>query len=89
MAVMDRNGPHHVALPTYRCLGHNYLTMHFFCEQLSLSPRAHSLRQDGRDLTVFCFAERSDAEHFRKRFGGEFLHGNLEEYGNLRVLGSV
>src|SRR5262245_46879351 len=30
--TMDRNWPCQVALPVYRCLGHNYLTIRFFCE---------------------------------------------------------
>jgi hypothetical protein len=30
-AMMDRQWPHQVAVPSYRCLGHNYRTMHFFC----------------------------------------------------------
>jgi len=74
-AMMDRQWPHQIALPAYRCLGHNYLTMRFFCEaeRLSLCPRTHSLRRDDQDVLVFCFAERAHAEQFLTHFGGKFL----------------
>jgi hypothetical protein len=74
-AMMDRQWPHQVALPAYRCLGHNFLTMHFFChgEGLSLCTRRHSYRDNDVDMTVFCFAKRDHAEKFRGRFGGDFL----------------
>jgi hypothetical protein len=56
-ATIDRDWPHQVALPAYRCLGHNYLTMHL--RAVSPYPRTRSLRQDGQVMTVFCFAERN------------------------------
>jgi hypothetical protein len=73
--TMDRNWPYRIALPAYRCLGHDYLTIRFFCEGegLSLSPRTHSLRRDYEDLVIFCFAQRQHAEQFRERFDGEFI----------------
>ncbi len=74
-AMMDRQWPHQVALPSYRCMGHAYLTLHFFCEGegLSLCSRRHSYRQNDVDMTVFCFAQRAHAEKFRDHFGGEFI----------------
>ena len=74
-AMMDRDWPHQVAVPAYRCLGHNHLTIHFFCqgEGLSLCRRRHSYRHNDVDITVFCFANREHAEKFRNRFGGDFL----------------
>jgi len=74
-AMMDRQWPHQVALPAYRCTGHTYLTMQFFCEaqRLSLCTRRHCYRENDVDMTVFCFAERNHAEKFRDRFGGDFL----------------
>ena len=74
-AMMDRQWPHQVALPAYRCLGHNYLTMRFFCEGegLSLCPRTHSLRRDDQDVLVFSFAKHTHAEQFRDRFSGDSL----------------
>ena len=72
-ATIDRDWPHQVALPEYRCSGRNYVTIHLFCEDLSLCPRGHFIYRDGVGMNVFCFAERAHAEHFQKRFGGEFL----------------
>jgi hypothetical protein len=74
MAMMDRQWPHQVALPTIRCHGHNYVTMRLFCEPLSLYPRTHSFRRDDADVIVFSFAEHAHAEKFPQRFGGEFLN---------------
>ena len=72
---MDRDWPHQVALPAYRCMGHEYLTIHIFCqaEELSLCRRRHSYRQNDIDMTVFCFAERKHADQFQARFGGELI----------------
>jgi len=44
--------------PAYRCLGHNDLSIQFFCEELSLYPRTHCFRRGDVDMTVFCFGER-------------------------------
>jgi hypothetical protein len=71
--TIDRDWPHQVALPAYRCTGHNYVTIRLFCEGLSLCTRGHSFRRDDIDMTVFCFAERAHAEQFKERFGGEFI----------------
>jgi hypothetical protein len=56
-------------------MGHNYLTIHFFCEaeSLSLCTRRHSYRQNDIDMTAFCFAKRKHAQQFRERFGGELI----------------
>jgi hypothetical protein len=72
-ATIDRDWPHQVALPAHRCTGGNYVTIHLFCEGLTLCPRGHSFYRDGTDMNVFCFAERENAEQFRERFGGEFI----------------
>jgi hypothetical protein len=37
--IMNRQWPRQVALPAYRCHGHNYITIRLFCEPLSLCPR--------------------------------------------------
>src|SRR5262249_16541022 len=71
--LIDRDWPHQVALPAYRCHGHNYLTMRLFCEALSLFPRTHSLRRDDEDKIVFSFATHAHAEKFLKRFSGEII----------------
>jgi len=72
---MDREWPHQVALPAYRCNGGNYITIRLFCDEhrLSLCTRTHSFRHDDYDVIVFCFAERAHAEQFRAQFGGDFL----------------
>jgi len=49
------------ALQEYRCRGHNYVTIHLFCEGLSLCPRGHFFYRDGVGMSVFCFAKRADA----------------------------
>jgi hypothetical protein len=71
--TIDREWPHQVTLRADHCAGHNYVTIHLFCEGLSLCPRGHSFRRDDIDMTVFCFAERAHADQFRERFGGEFI----------------
>jgi len=58
-AMRDRDWPHQVALPAYRCLGHNFLTIHFFYQGGTvLCTRRHAYV----DMTVFCFAKRAHAE---------------------------
>ena len=72
-ATIDRDWTRQIALPPYRCTGGNYVTIHLFCQDLTLCPRGHSFYRDGIDMNVFCFAEREHAEQFRERFGGEFI----------------
>jgi hypothetical protein len=72
--MIDREWPHQVALPAERCSGHNYVTIHLFCDGLSLCPRGHFFRRSGIDMHVFCFAQRAHAEQFQERFGGEFVN---------------
>jgi hypothetical protein len=33
--MMEREWPHQVALPAYRCHGHNYVTLRLFCEPVT------------------------------------------------------
>jgi hypothetical protein len=68
--MMDRRWPHQVVLAAARCTGHNYVTLRLFCEGLTLCPRTHSFREND---VVFCFADRSHAEQFKERFGGELI----------------
>lgn len=56
-----------------RCRGHQYVTLHLFCEALSLCPRGHSFYRDDVEMVVFCFAELEHAVKFSLRFGGEFI----------------
>ena len=71
--TIDRDWPHQVALPAERCLGGHYVTIRLFCEGLSLCTRGHSFRRNDIDMNVFCFAQRTHAEQFCDRFGGEFI----------------
>jgi hypothetical protein len=54
-------------------MGHNYRSMNFFCQELSLSPPTHALCRNDADVLVFSFAVRAHAQKFLDRFGGEFL----------------
>jgi len=46
--MMDRNWPHQAALPAYRCLGHNYLSIQFSAKSC-------------RSVTLFCLASAHTA----------------------------
>jgi hypothetical protein len=71
--TMDRQWPHQVALPAWRCTGANYVTIHLFCEGLTLCPRTHSFRTNDTDMLVFCFADRAHADQFQAHFGGAII----------------
>ena len=71
--TIDREWPHQVALRADRCTGPNYVTIHLFCEELSLCVRGHFFYRDGIGMNVFCFAKRAHADRFQQRFGGEFV----------------
>jgi hypothetical protein len=51
-------------------MGHNYRSMHFFCEELSLSAFTHAFRRGAADMLVFSFAVRRTPNN-SMRFGGE------------------
>jgi hypothetical protein len=70
-AVIDREWPHQVVLLADQVLGKNYTVVHDFCRDLSLCTRGHSVRREGIEYHVFCFADAAHAERFRERFGAE------------------
>lgn len=72
-SAIDRGWPHQVALEERFCTGHQYFTLRYFCEGLSLCDRGHCFCRDGSYFNVFCFAEATDAEKFQQRFGGELM----------------
>jgi hypothetical protein len=58
-------------LPAGEVIGTNYHIIHEFCRELSLCSRGHTVLRDGVTYTVLCFSDRSHADLFRVRFGGE------------------
>ncbi len=72
-AGIDREWPHQVALSAEFVRGRQHTILHRFCNGLSLCPRHQSFRRDDRDLIVYCFKERSDAELFAMHFDGELM----------------
>jgi hypothetical protein len=66
-------------------MGHNYRTIHFFCEGLSLSPRTHAIRGDTADMLVFTFMVRADAQKFLDRFGGELIDSSTRPRPSRRT----
>ncbi len=67
-----RRWPHHVALPAEAVLGTKYsMAMYGLARTLGGAPRPCRLRQDDRNLVVFCFARAECARMFSERFGGE------------------
>jgi hypothetical protein len=71
-AGVDRGWPHQVALPSSQVVA-DFKTIMAFAAQLSICPRGHWFRRDGRDYVVKCFATREDADKFAARFGGEYM----------------
>jgi hypothetical protein len=71
--TIDRDWPHQVALRADLVAGRNFPIIHEFCRPLSLCHRGHFFYRDGIGFNVYCFAERSHAEQFQARFGGEFI----------------
>ena len=72
-ARIDRDWPHQVALPAFRCTGSQHNDHAAFCGDLSLCPRGHWFYRDGHDFKVFCFADPEHARQFCERFGGEVM----------------
>jgi hypothetical protein len=71
---IKRHWPHHVALLADKVRGvMNSQIVWSLAETLSAAPRPYSLRHNGGDQVVFCFAKLEDAEAFAERFGGERL----------------
>ena len=86
---IDRGWPHQVALPERALPYRDYIAMQLFCADLSLSPRGHTFVRDGQYFNVYCFAERTDAETFRTKFGGEFIDPKDRPQFAVRDLSSV
>jgi hypothetical protein len=72
-AMVDTGWPHQVAVPESVSLDNGYKAVDAFCKELSLCPRGHRIVHAGQCFNVYCFSERSDAEKFMQRFGGEWF----------------
>jgi hypothetical protein len=64
-----------MALPASFVNGKNFMILHRFCRGLSICDRHQGYRrEDGGEMIVYCFKERSDAEYFHMHFpNGEFV----------------
>jgi hypothetical protein len=75
---INKGWPHQVAVPEKTSVGPGYKITHDFCKELSLCPRGHSFKRDREWWSVFCFAEKADAEKFKERFGGEWFEARKQ-----------
>jgi hypothetical protein len=81
-ARIDREWPYQVAVPADHVAGESYKITHNFCRDLSLCTRGHSVRRDGIEYRVFCFADPAHADLFRERFNGERFNPKDRGCGN-------
>lgn len=70
---IDRQFPHQVALPSRATGGKALTDVLDFGRHRSMAPRRPCFVRDNEYWTVWCFADRQDAEAFQQRFGGEFM----------------
>jgi hypothetical protein len=69
--MVDRVWPHQIALPESQATGSGHKIIRGFCANLSLCDRGHAVYHEDQWWQVFCFAEKTHAEKFMERFGGE------------------
>ena len=68
-SLLNRNYPHHVAMPAEALRG----SVNGHAKDLGGALSPYHLSRGGRDLRVFCFATAEAAQAFHERFGGEVL----------------
>jgi hypothetical protein len=72
-SAIDKDWPYQVAFPAALCQGTAGLVMHDFCKDLKMCEVHYAFRRHGTEYWVYCFADRAEAEKFRRRFNGEFI----------------
>lgn len=72
-AGIDRQYPHQVALPSRVTEGRALSDVLSFARGLSMAPLRPSFHRGQEYWTVWCFADRDEAQSFQQRFGGEFM----------------
>jgi hypothetical protein len=72
-AGIDRGWPHQIALLSSECEGENHDPVRTFADALSACTRGHKFFHNDKWHRVFCFAEKTDAEKFQAKFGGEWF----------------
>lgn len=68
--TVDREWPHQVAVPAERTRQRIFDEVMPFCAGFSMSPRSQSVRHDGIDYNIWCFADPEHARLFKEHFGG-------------------
>ena len=69
-AQLDRDFPHQVAVPAWRCAeSSGGRQIQIFCANLRIAPRHHTVRRNDKDFIVYCFADPQ--QYFQAAFGGE------------------
>jgi hypothetical protein len=69
-SLINREFPHRVLIPADNVRGRILGQVHTFHANRGAPVRCHSLRQDDKWYSAYCFAERGTAEQFQILFGG-------------------
>ena len=72
-AMIDRDWPHQVAIDAASSTGAVHVRILAFCKPLSLARRGHTFVENGRYVSVYCFAVPEHADAFMREFGGRII----------------